>query len=82
MKLAKYLAIKSEYERFYHDLLSAGRLPLKDTGEGYWAMAVADDVYELFKRMNLQEYKSFIDIGSGDGKVALIAALFTKSNWH
>jgi protein-L-isoaspartate O-methyltransferase len=79
MKLAKYLAIKSEYERFYYDLLSSGRLPLKDTGHGYWAMAVADDVYELFKRLKLQEYKKFIDIGSGDGKVALIASLFTNA---
>jgi hypothetical protein len=79
MKLAKFLAIKSEYERFYNDLLSQGRLPLKDTGEGYWAMAVADDVYELFRRLKLQRYKSFIDIGSGDGKVVLIASLFTRA---
>ncbi|MFH1510937.1 MAG: hypothetical protein ABIF10_04535 [Candidatus Woesearchaeota archaeon] len=79
MDLAKYLAIKGEYDRFYTWLLSRGRLPLKDTGVGYWGIAVADDIYDLFKRLELNRCRNMIDIGSGDGKVALIASLFTKA---
>lgn len=80
MSLSRFLAIKSEYERFYNQLLSRGRLPLKDTGVGYWAMSVADDLYSLFKRINLSQYKNFIDLGSGDGKAVLVASLFTNAS--
>lgn len=79
MDLAKYIAIKEEYDRFYAWLLSRGRLPLKDTGAGYWGMAVADDIYDLFKRLEVEKCRSMIDIGSGDGKVVMIASLFTKA---
>jgi protein-L-isoaspartate O-methyltransferase len=79
MNLGRYLAVKSAYDSFYASLLSRGRLPVKDTGVGYWGMSVADDIYSLFNRIRLHEYKNFIDIGSGDGKVVLIASLFTKA---
>jgi len=79
MQLSKFLQIKSEYDKFYHQLLAKGRLPLKDTGFGYWAMACADDIYPLFKRIRLEKAKNFLDLGSGDGKVVMIASLFTKS---
>lgn len=79
MSVAKFLKIKSEYDRYYRYLLSRGRLPLKDTGVGFWGMAVADDIYTLFKRIRLGSHKNFIDIGSGDGKVVMIASLFTNA---
>ncbi|MFH0977730.1 MAG: class I SAM-dependent methyltransferase [Candidatus Woesearchaeota archaeon] len=79
MNLAKFLSIKSEYDKFYNQLLSRGRLPLKDTGVGYWSMSVADDLYTLFQRLRLQNYKRFIDIGSGDGKAVMVASLFTSA---
>jgi len=75
----KFNDIKKSYEEFSRELLKKGRLPVKDTGIGYWGVAVCDEVYGLFKKMNLQKYPSFIDLGSGDGRVAMIASLFTKS---
>ncbi len=77
--LAKYTVIKDAYDKFYNELLASGRLPLKDTGEGFWGIAAADDLIHLFKKINLDSHKSFLDLGSGDGKVVMIASLFTNA---
>lgn len=71
--------IKQEYDEFYKSLMRQGKLPMRDTGRGFWGTAACDDVFELFEKMGLGKYKSFIDLGSGDGKVVLIASLFTKA---
>jgi len=68
--------IKGEYDSFIKHLLKNGRLPAKDTGIGYWGITHCDDLYELFTRISLQNHKSFADLGSGDGRVVLIASLF------
>lgn len=47
-----------------------------DTSKGFWGAAITEHVYEFFKKIKLQNYKNFLDLGSGDGKVVLIASLF------
>lgn len=37
------------------------------------------EVFTLFKKLNLKKYKNFIDLGSGDGRIAHIASLFTNA---
>lgn len=74
----KFFEIKKEYDDFYKNLLKQGKLPLRDTGKGFWGHAIADEIYEAFKKLKLQKFKNFIDLGSGDGKVVLIASLFCK----
>ena len=74
-----YNQIKSEYDDFYKSLLKTGKLPLRATEKGFWGSAVADEVFEAFKKINLQTYNKFLDIGSGDGKVVLIASLFVQN---
>ena len=49
------------------------------TAKGFWNAAIADEVYESFKKIKLNQFKNFLDIGSGDGKVVLIASLFCKN---
>lgn len=71
--------IKKEYDNFYRSLLQRGKLPMWSTEKGFWNAAIADEVYEAFKRLRLNQFKNFLDIGSGDGKVVLIAALFCKN---
>ena len=71
-----FAEIKKEYDNFYKNLLRNGKLPLWSTGKGFWGGVVADEIYEAFKRIKLNKYKSFVDLGSGDGKVVLTAALF------
>ena len=70
--------IKSEYDSFYKGLLRQGKLPLWSTGGGFWGGVIADEGYEAFKRIGLHNHRSFVDLGSGDGKAVLIAALFCE----
>lgn len=76
MKLQAFQQIKSEYDNYYKELLSSGKLPLRSTEKGFWGYVPVEDIYEGFKQLNLQKHKTFIDLGSGDGKVVLIASLF------
>jgi|TARA_Y100000310_G_C20701315_1_gene830209 hypothetical protein len=78
MKPQLFAQIKKEYDDFYRSLLRKGKLPLWSTGKGFFGGVVADEIYEAFKRINLHKHKSFVDLGSGDGKVVLTAALFCK----
>jgi hypothetical protein len=78
MKPLVFKQIKKEYDDFYKSLLRKGRLPLWSTGKGFWGGVIADEVYEAFKKIGLHRHKSFVDLGSGDGKVVLTAALFCK----
>ena len=72
--------IKQAYDYFYKSLLKEGKLPLKDTKIGFWAISSADEVFKLFQKIKLHKYKHFLDIGAGDGKVVMIASLFTKAD--
>lgn len=67
------------YKELEKSLLRQGRLPMKDTNIGFWSYANSNDIFELFKKIKLTRFNHFMDLGSGDGRVALIASLFTKS---
>tara|TARA_Y100000310_G_C20630848_1_gene788589 strand:- start:227 stop:766 length:540 start_codon:yes stop_codon:yes gene_type:complete len=73
-----YKKIKEEYGQFYRSFLEKGELPMGKTEKGFWGYAIDDEVFEFFKKLDLSEFNSFIDLGSGDGKVALIASLFVN----
>jgi len=47
-----------------------------DTSKGFWGAAITEHIYGFFKKIKLENYKNFLDLGSGDGKVVLIASLF------
>ena len=79
MNEALFSQIKKEYGNFYSSLLRNGRLPMWSTKKGFWNAAIADEVYEAFRKIKLSRFKSFLDIGSGDGKVVLIASLFCRN---
>ncbi len=51
----------------------------RPTKSGYWAASDPLQVFELFRKIKLENSKSFVDLGSGDGIVVAIASLFTKS---
>jgi SAM-dependent methyltransferase len=77
----KYGQIKSEYDLFYNSLMQKGSLPMRDTGIGFWGPSVSDEVYGAFKKLGLKNCNNFLDLGSGDGKIALIASLFCKRSF-
>lgn len=74
----KFNQLKKEYEKYQIQLLKKKRL-MRETSLGYYGSASADAVFNFFREIGLGKKKSFVDLGSGDGKIALIAALFTKS---
>ncbi len=71
--------IKSEYNDFYTNLLKSGRLPMFSTAKGFWHASISDEVYDAFQKIGLSQFNNFLDIGSGDGKVVLIASLFCRN---
>ena len=71
--------IKKEYDVFYTSLLQRGRLPMWSTEKGFWNASVSDEIYDAFRKIKLSKFRNFLDIGSGDGKVVLIASLFCKN---
>lgn len=75
----KFEEIKNHYYEENRKLLKEGKLPLRETSKGFWGSAVLTEVFTLFQKLDLGKYKNFIDLGSGDGRVALIASLFTDS---
>lgn len=75
----KFLAIKKAYAGYYAELNKQGKIPVRDTAVGIWGIAASDNVYRFFKEIHLEGFKSFLDLGSGDGSVVLIASLFTHA---
>ncbi len=73
----KFGAIKAAYQEFTRELLKQGQLPLRSTSKGFWNPASDEEVYGAFQKLGLGRYRSFLDIGSGDGRVVLLASLFT-----
>jgi len=71
--------IKKEYDSFYKSLLQKGKLPMWSTARGFWNAAIAEEAYAAFNKIGLGRFKNFLDIGSGDGKVVLIASLFCQN---
>lgn len=58
----------------------ASRKPLVfDTEKGIFGAMTCDRTFAFFERIDLWRYSHFIDIGSGDGRVVLIASLFTNA---
>lgn len=76
IRVEKFRLLKQKYQEFYNSFYKKGSIPLGDTEKGIWGAAITDHIYEFFTKINLEKYKTFIDLGSGDGKVVLIASLF------
>ncbi len=72
-----------EINRYYRGLHAAldesGTGPYRMTALGAWATSRAPHVYYFFRRIGLERYGLFLDLGSGDGIVTCVAGLFTKA---
>lgn len=53
--------------------------PYKVTPVGMWACSQAEEVYDLLVKLELDRWEHFADLGSGDGRVVLLASLFTRA---
>lgn len=76
MDLVTFREMESAYKEKDRESLRQGRLPLRPTPRGFWSPAIMAEVFEAFRDIGLDRYRSFLDLGSGDGRVVLIASLF------
>tara|TARA_Y100000031_G_C8147633_1_gene350758 strand:+ start:65 stop:580 length:516 start_codon:yes stop_codon:yes gene_type:complete len=60
--------------------LTQGNLSYQYTSKGVWAGSHLESIFKLFQEIKLDKFKNFLDLGSGDGRVVLIASLFTKAS--
>jgi hypothetical protein len=75
----QFQRIKQYFAESDRALARTGKLPLGSTELGFWGTAHLDDVYELFERIDLAQEQHFLDLGSGDGRVVLVASLFAPA---
>ncbi|MGA3112985.1 MAG: hypothetical protein ABSF90_00980 [Syntrophobacteraceae bacterium] len=54
-------------------------LPYRLTASGAWAASRPEHLFNFFKRVDLSQFRLFIDLGSGDGVASCAAGLFTRS---
>lgn len=75
----KFTRLKEYFDRLDMQLIEKKGLSVFATSYGIYGSSSLFDVFELFERMRLHERARLVDLGSGDGRVALLAALFTSS---
>jgi hypothetical protein len=73
------LPILRHYRRLHEIAQQSGQGPYRMTSRGAWATSRIAHVYYFLKRLGLDRDRLFIDLGSGDGLVACVAGLFTRS---
>lgn len=70
--------VEAAYQNFDQLLKSDDALPYRSTELGMWATSDLSEVYGAFCHFQLNQYTHLADLGSGDGRVALVGSLFTK----
>jgi hypothetical protein len=75
----KFRIIEGYFTRLDAQRKATGKPLHEGTAHGIWGPTHMLDAYELFLRMRLDGRGPFVDLGSGDGRIALLAALFTES---
>jgi len=73
------LKIKQAFQAFDLEHRKKHGLIVHDTEKGIWGPSNLDIVFDLFKKISLKKFKSFLDIGAGDGRVVCAASLFTTA---
>ncbi len=66
--------LKKAYHDFETYLLRNGIFLARNTGIGYWGVTHIDDLHKAFEEIEAHKHKQLIDLGSGDGRVVLMAA--------
>jgi hypothetical protein len=75
----KFRIIQDRFRQLDEETKKLHGKPFFDTAHGIWGASSLLDIYDLFLKIKLDERKALVDLGSGDGRVSMVAALFTKS---
>lgn len=79
LKRYRFKRIKKSYEAREKELREKGISIDRLTKKGLFSPSDMDEIFDFFKEIKLQRYRTFLDLGSGDGRIVLIASLFTKA---
>lgn len=74
--VTNFECLKNKYDEFDRGLLQQGRYLGKETEVGFWGVTPLNEAYDFFKGFGLHRHQNFLDLGSGDGRIVLLASLF------
>jgi SAM-dependent methyltransferase len=77
--LRSFICLKERFDREDQRIIEEKGISVFNTTYGIYGSSSLRDVFDLFVRIRLWEKRAFVDLGSGDGRVALLAALFTNA---
>ena len=78
-RFARFEEMKAHYKMLDDDGLRRGELPMGETTHGFWGTTNMNDAWLLFRRIGLERFTRFVDLGTGDGRIVAIASLFTHA---
>src|SRR3989344_9460672 len=76
----KFKIIEHRFKQLDEEIRRENRQLHFDTKDGIWGPSSTLDVFEFLMKIKLGERSHFLDFGSGDGRIVMIAALFTKAS--
>lgn len=77
--MGSFEQIKEYFKAKDHARIASGRLPMRSTEAGFWGVSHLDDVKDFFEKKQFSTNTKFLDLGSGDGRVVLVASLYVDA---
>src|SRR3989304_590626 len=74
----KFQRIEKEYKKLEAEFRKT-KGNVFDTNKGIFGTAKCTRIFEFFKRISIEGFRKFIDLGSGDGGGVLIASLLMEA---
>ena len=78
-KEREFEKIKSFFEKLDFNEKQKGEKLVYDTEKGIFGTSDLDTVFEFLKKINPSPEDIFVDLGSGDGRINILASIFCKS---
>ncbi len=75
----KFRILKDFFEKKDTELIENKGSRVFDTSHGIFGVSHLEEVNSFFTQIGLENSKGIVDLGSGDGRIAILASLFTKS---
>ncbi|MFC1752387.1 hypothetical protein ACFL96_03220 [Thermoproteota archaeon] len=79
LRKRKFRKIFDIYEQIDSKEVEKKGNAIKDTEHGLFVPSSMNHVFDFFEEIGLDKYKNFLDLGSGDSRIVLIASLFTQA---
>lgn len=75
----QFRLLHEHFGRVDMELIRKKGVSVFNTAYGLYGSSGMLDCFELFRKIGLENYRKFVDLGSGDGRIVLLASLFTHA---